>query len=517
MDALAATPAIALFVEHATAARPSFHLDEGNAAAVAELCRRLDGLPLAIELASAQVRLFTPEAMLQRLGDRIDLLAGGADLPSRQRTIRSTLDWSHRLLDAREQALFARLAVFTGGAPVEAVEAVCDDDQVGDVLETLSALLEKSLLLTVQDTSGTPRVAMLQTVRAYAWEQLQASDAFTSTRDRHAEWFLDLVLSCDPAHQPGATARWAELDRELPNVRAAIAWRTEQDDNVSLGLFATSLWVWYWLAGRMSEGQAWIESLRPRLDREDVLANDEVTAYFLEALGAVRFSLGAHDEAKVLLRQALAHYSAADDTEGVLIVSCLLAAMVPVDGDHAEAIELASVAVDRARALHLDWGLAFTLGVLGSTVRWYRSIHEGKAFQLEALQIARGVGDWFLIGHLLSRLAIGALSEGDLGEARTYLIEASDCCRLTLQMESTVFCLEVAGGLALAEGRTHDAVAIVGAADTLRARLDIPVWPALGAQRAKLVAVLRSATSDDEWDAAFAEGAAADPLDLLPR
>jgi predicted ATPase len=517
VDELGSASAVALYVEYATAVQPSFHLDATNAPAVAELCRRLDGLPLAIELAAAQTRLLSPEAILHRLGDRIDLLAGGSvDLPDRQRTIRSTLDWSHRLLNSNERALFARLAVFTGGASLDAVEAVCGVDSVDDVLETLASLLEKSLIVTVQDPGGDPRVAMLHTVRAYAWEQLQSTDDFASIRDRHANWFQELVISCDPAYHSGAIARWAELDRELPNVRAAIEWRTDRDDNAAIGLFAASLWVWYWLAGRMSEGRAWIDTLRPRLDRADVLADDSVAGCFAEAIGALRFSLGDHVGAGVVLRRALVHYTAADDDEGMMIVSCLLAAMVPVDGDTVEAIEFASAAVARARALDLDWGLAFALGVLGSTVRWYESPERGQAFQLEGLEIARRVGDWFLIGHMLSRLAIGALSEGDLDDARRFLVEASDCCRVTLQMESTVFCLEVAAALAFAEGRSLEAVRFVGCGDSLRERLDIPVWPALEARRAEVVAALVESVSPEEYLTAFAEGGSADPLVLLP-
>jgi hypothetical protein len=231
----------------------------------------------------------------------------------------------------------------------------------------------------------------------------------------------------------------------------------------------------------------------------------------------VRFSLGDHDGAEVLLRRALTHYTAAGDAEGTMIVSCLLAAMVPVDGDTAEAIELASAAVAEARALDLDWGLAFTLGVLGSTVRWHESTERGKAFQLEGLEIARRVGDWFLIGHMLSRLAIGALSEGDFDDARRFLAEASDCCRVTLQMESTVFCLEVGAALAFAEGRSLEAVRLLGSGDSLRERLDIPVWPALEARRADVVAALVESVSPEEYLTAFAEGSAADPLLLLPR
>ena len=419
VDDLRTEPAVALFVEHASAAKPTFRLDATNAGAVAELCRRLDGLPLAIELVAAHVRLLPPHTLLDRLGDRIDLPSNGSvDLPDRQRTLRATLDWSHRLLDAREQALFARISVFSGGASLDAVEAICGDESVGDVLETLSSLVEKSLVVIVDDQLGGPRVAMLQTVRAYAWEQLEARPEFAETRDRHADWFLNLALHCDPAHQPGATARWPELDRELPNVRAAIAWRAEQGDDAALSVFATSLWIWYWLTGRMSEGRAWIESLAPRLEPTGAVLDDEVEACFNEALGAIRFSLGDHSGAEVMLRRALDSYNACGDLEGSVVVSCMLASIVSARDDGSEGIELATSAVAGARAEGLDWGLVYTLAVLGGIVHRQEPGERGRALQLEGLEAAREVGEPILVGHILNQIAVGALADGDLDRAR---------------------------------------------------------------------------------------------------
>ncbi|WP_426574815.1 DUF4062 domain-containing protein [Aquihabitans sp. McL0605] len=518
VERLGAMAAVELFVEHATAARPAFRLDASNAAAVAELCRRLDGLPLAIELVAARTRLLSPEALLDRLGDRIDLLASGSvDLPDRQRTLRATLDWSHRLLDEREQALFARLAVFRGGASLEAVEAVCAAEPIDDVLETLSSLLEKSLVVLVEDTGAGPRIAMLQTVRAYAWERLLQRPELAATRDRHAERCLQLVLSCDPAHQARATNQWAELERDLPNVRAAIAWRTEQDDGAALGLFAASLWAWYWLGGRMSEGRAWIEGLAPRLDRAEGVADGEAEACVSEALGAVRFSLGDRAGAEALLRRALAAYRATDDLEGIAIVSCLLAVIIPaVDGSIAEAVELATAAVAGGRALGLDWGLAFALAVLGSVTRREGSVEQGIALQHEALVLAREVGELVLIGQILGQLAIGALRDGDLDEAASFLAEAADCCRLTRQTEETVFCLEIGAAIAFGDDRIREAAVLMGAADAIRDRVEVAVWPVMQAQRAALVAALAEALGPDEHAAARAAGCAADPFVLLP-
>jgi predicted ATPase len=169
------SPAVKLFVDRAAAARPGFALTAGNEQSVAELCRRLDGLPLALELAAARLRLLEPDELLDRIGTRLDLLAGGAaDLPERQRALRATLDWSYHLLTPTEWTLFARLSVFVGGATLVTAEAVCGDEQLTDVLEVMASLLEKSLLVHMTPATGPARFQMLHVVRSYAWEWLAA-------------------------------------------------------------------------------------------------------------------------------------------------------------------------------------------------------------------------------------------------------------------------------------------------------------------------------------------------------
>ncbi|MBX3314925.1 MAG: DUF4062 domain-containing protein [Actinobacteria bacterium] len=516
LDHVASSPAVALFVEHAMAARPSFRLDPSNVRAVAELCRRLDGLPLAIELVAARIRLLPPEAILERLGDRIDVLdSGSVNLPDRQRTLRATLDWSYRLLEADEQALFARLAVFAGGASLDAIEFVCHGEPVDDVLETLSSLLEKSLVVTFHDADVGPRIAMLQTVRAYAWRHLEEAAELVEVRDRHATWFQELAARCDPARHPGATERWAELDREVANVRAAIAWRTEQDDDAALGSIAASSWIWYWLTGRMSEGRVWIERLASRVRPPDRV-EPAVAASIWEALGAVRFSLGDHLEAEVLLRHALAAYGAADDAPGAAVASCMLALIVPANGDVAEAIDLATSAATSARSRELDWGLSFALAVLGGAIRRYSTPERGIEIQLEALEIAQQLDEPVLLGQLSCQLALDFLSEGDVAGAEPHLVRAARCCRRTHQVEGTVLTLEVAAAIAFVDGRPRDAAVLVGAANRLRERVEIPVWPVMQRRRTELLAALAEQVGPDDFEVAFAEGRLAEPFSLLP-
>ena len=196
VEGLTQYEAVRLFIERARRLRPNFSVTDENAPAVAEICARLDGLPLAIELAAARIKLLPPGAMLERLGSRLKLLGGGArDLPERQRTLRGAIEWSHALLDEDEQLLFARLAVFSGGRTLEAIEAVCDarGDLPMDALESVSSLLDKSLLRQEEGPEGEPRFMMLETIHEYARERLEASGEAEETRRLHAEYFLALA------------------------------------------------------------------------------------------------------------------------------------------------------------------------------------------------------------------------------------------------------------------------------------------------------------------------------------
>src|SRR6185503_2774563 len=265
-------PSVALFVSRARALQPDFELDRGNARAVAELCRRLDGLPLAIELAAARVRLLPPQAMLRRLDDRFRLLAGGAaDLPDRHRTLRATLDWGYDLLAEDERRLFRRLGVFRDGFTLAAVLAVCfggaegaDDDQEGEALELLASLLDKSLLVRHGNGDEEPRYSMLETIRAYAAGQLADAER-AELRRRHAAYFLDLAERGVPELTPASAAvPLAELAAAEDDLRAALQWALEQDDPEPALRLAGSLWWFWYLHGEYSEGRRWVDAALAR-------------------------------------------------------------------------------------------------------------------------------------------------------------------------------------------------------------------------------------------------------------
>jgi predicted ATPase len=250
--------AVTLFVDRAVAARPGFALTAENERSVAELCRRLDGLPLALELAAARLRLLEPGELLDRIGTRLDLLAAGAaDLPERQRALRATLDWSHNLLTPTERTLFARLSVFAGGASLAAAEAVCGGGELPDVLEVMASLLEKSLLVHVTPAAGPARFQMLHVVRAYAWERLADRGEVEALRARHAQWLLDAVRQDEGA--ASGDDRWDVLDAEIDNIRSVLTWALEQTDLAAAATLARELRPWWWIRGMVWEALEWLE------------------------------------------------------------------------------------------------------------------------------------------------------------------------------------------------------------------------------------------------------------------
>ncbi|MDX6386522.1 MAG: hypothetical protein QOD85_324 [Gaiellaceae bacterium] len=247
-EELATSDAIRLFVARARAVDPTFELNEENAGAVGRICERLDGLPLAIELAAARSKLLSPETMSRRLDQTLDLLTGGArDLPARQQTLRSTLEWSHELLNQAEQTLFARLAVFPGGWTLDAAEAVCADTGL-DVLAVLSALVDENLVRRLDPGAPEPRFGMLETIREYAAEQLELSGEAAEFRARHAQHVLEIAEAASAAMFAGddTESSYGRLEREHDNLRAALTWAVEADD-AELELRLALAFRWFWV------------------------------------------------------------------------------------------------------------------------------------------------------------------------------------------------------------------------------------------------------------------------------
>src|SRR5215218_6173572 len=262
LKALSQYEAVRLFIERAKSAKVDFEVTDESAPAVAEICVRLDGLPLAIELAAARITMLPPKAMLQRLSSRLKLLTGGArDLPVRQRTLRGAIEWSHTLLGDGEKTLFARMAVFSGGRTLEAVEAVCDalDDLPVDAFEGVSSLLDKNLLRQEEGPEGEPRFVMLETIHEYAREKLQESGEAEEIGRAHTEYFLALVEEAEPELVGAEQVAWMDrLEAEHDNLRAALSRSLKAGDSGSALRIGGALWRFWNVRGHFSEGRRWL-------------------------------------------------------------------------------------------------------------------------------------------------------------------------------------------------------------------------------------------------------------------
>jgi predicted ATPase/class 3 adenylate cyclase len=450
---LARVPAIDLFVQRAQAIVPSFALTAENAPVIAAICQRLDGLPLAIELAAARVRLLPPPALLERLERSLPVLTGGPrDAPARQRTLRDAIAWSHDLLEGDEPVLFRRLAVFRGGWTLEAAEAVAGDDGALDVLAGLTALADKSLVRSVAAAGPDPRFGMLETIREFGLEQLTAAGEDDATRRRHADHLVAFseALSAQlfAATEPELLAR---LAAELDNARAALVWLDQQGDEATLIRLAAGLgWVWF-VRGFGTEGIAWLERARaPRaavagpvraaalnwasvltLPRKDHAAAAELAALSVtllresgDASASLAMALLAHGRSTgysgdratgfALLEEALALARGLDHPLFIGAILDTIAEFAFLDGDLQRATTLATEALELQRRQQPLWGTSFSLALLGELALARADLPAAGAFYAESIALARALGDTTFLGAGLA--AIGTIA-ADVGEA----------------------------------------------------------------------------------------------------
>lgn len=412
--------AVQLFVERAQAVKADFALTAENAQAIAEICVQLDGLPLAIELASARVRLLTLQKLLAQLSQPLRLLTGGArDLPARQRTLRATLDWSYDLLTPEEQALFRRLAVFVGGWTLEAAEAVCGD---GDVLEGLQSLLDKNLL-TQAEHDGEPRYGMLQTVREYALEQLRNTHAGEPVLIRHLEYYLRLVEQTEPKLQGSEQIVWLKrLDRERDNLRLALEWSLNHgadSTRLQVGLqLAAALWRYWFMRGDLQEGRRWLELA---LARSEAFGRSKRRAQLLNAAGCLAWLQGdfAIGQAWLVESGEIAREVGATREHAYALG---WRAMIECELGHADtAQEQAGKSVELFREVNDRWGEAHSLFALGRG--WLKGGADATArpYYDESLSLFRELGDKWGIAVVVGQLGVIAGQAGDYAAARALL------------------------------------------------------------------------------------------------
>lgn len=465
-EVLAQYEAIRLFMDRAVAAQSSFRIDSQNALAVAEICHRLDGLPLAIELAAARIKILPPQAMLSRLQDRLRLLTGGErDLPARQRTLRDTINWSYDLLDGDERAMFRRLSVFTGGSSLHSLEAMCAHIETsgpqtlptpmiaiyrtrplsnlsigplaplqGDPLDVTQSLADKSLLwpeLGEAQEPGPgaeePRFTMLETIHEYAWERLLESGEAGALQSWHAEHYLELAERAEPELRGPSQVEWMKrLQAEHDNMRSALRWSLDNTrDDLAMRLGAALLPFWK-TRGHLTEGRMWLESAL----RQSAFTPTPERARALMAAGTLASAQADFIQARVLLEQSVTLFKEMEDRERTVDALRNLGNELRHQGDFEAAREHLSNGLALSRQLGDRWQMANLLGDLGIVMQALGEDKDARRMYEESLSIKRELKDKRGIAMMLVNIGEVARSEGDYNTAQPLYQEA-----LTLAQE----------------------------------------------------------------------------------
>jgi predicted ATPase/class 3 adenylate cyclase len=467
---------VQLFVERARDARPEFHLDAENAPIVGDIVTRLDGLPLAIELAAARLRTLSVQALRTRLDSRLGGLTGGArDVPERQRTLRAAIDWSHDLLDEPDRRLFSRFSVMAGGAVLDQVEATCGSaDELGrDVFDGLEALSEQSLLRVETETGGDPRFAMLATIREYAGERLAASAEAELIRDRHARAFLLLAETAAPHLVGSDGARWNDrLEIEHDNLRAALDWIIERDE-AALGLrMVAALWRFWQVRGHLYEGDERVHTVlaMPSAGEQPVALRARAES----AAGGIAW--WRSDFAATHRHYAAAlELARATDDKGLLAEALYNAGFVP-DPHETDSLQrylggkdLFEEGLALYRELDDDAGVASCLWALAFAAAGEDDIDRATELGRESLAISRGLGDPFRTGWAAHFVGMCLMVTGALDEAAQLFGESMDIWTAAGDKSGIVLLLSAIAMLADARGRPDRRWRLIGAVDRLRA------------------------------------------------
>jgi predicted ATPase len=506
--------AIRLFTQRAVDARAGVALTGADAEAVAELCRRLDGLPLAIELAAARARLLPPAALLRRLGNRLDMLTGGpADLPERQQTLRSTIDWSYDLLEPPEQLLFARLSIFPGGWTLDSAEAVCGNDGADDVLGVMSILLERSLIGLAESSADGPRFRMLEVIREYAQERLAEIEPGDETMCRQVEYLTGLAHAAEPHLRDREARHWdAVLEEELGNFRAAVNWLLARRDTPTAVSLIWAISIHLWTSDHLQEARRWLEAAHDDEDRLD--ERNRARLHFL--LGATAYEQGGYDEARDFMPQALEGFRATGDRREQASSLTMLGATHPHYGEDDAAAACLNEAIDILRSIDEPWSLAFALNTLTALVA-RDDLNAASVHAAEALDIAQRIDNEPLAAQALMQLGYLSLLRGDVAGARPILERSLMICRELRFREGMANCLDALAAVALREGNAERGAVALGGSDALRESVGAHVWPLLRAERDAIVAGVRRRLGDSTYSRAWETGRTLSHAELIAR
>jgi predicted ATPase/class 3 adenylate cyclase len=536
--------AVALFIERAAAVEPGFEVTNENAPAVAEICARLDGLPLAIELAAARTKLLPPKALLEWLSHSLTLLTGGArDRPTRQQTLRNTIDWSFSLLAADEQTLFARLSVFAGGCTLDMAEPVCNPEGEVDVLDGIAGLVDQSLLR--REGEDVPRYSMLQTVREYAMEKLHQRGEEDQIRRAHARYFLALAEAGEPELTARSQGEWlSRLDAELDNVRQAIGWFLLQGDVEPELCLASALFEYWRRRGSWSEGRRWLEaglqadhqampSVRAKAiwalgyfvnlqgDNEHARELLEEARDLFQALGDRRGSLraasnlgmvalwqGQYERARAFAEEGRRLATDLGDESNIALATFALGTIAWYQGDLIGATERYQDALVHARAVGDDYTTSFTLTMWGQVALHEGRLAEAEHLCIEGLTVARGAAMERVAAWVLQHLGRIALGQGDLGRAVELAHESLRLAREQGDRALVLYNMHLVARLAVARGDALCAAQLKGAERALREGLGMPLPPVYQAEEIEVLNQARSVLDGEEFTRAWQAGQA---------
>ena len=513
-EQLAANDAVRLFAARAGAVDPEFQLDEDNAAAIAEVCARLDGLPLAIELAAARSKLLPPEMMSRRLDRALDLLVGGAqDLPGRQRTLRATLEWSHGLLSEDERTLFARLAVFADGWTLDAAEAVCGGNGL-DVFETLAALVDKSLVRPLRRPTGEPRFAMLETIREYAAELLEASDEAETVHRRHCEHLLTRVEEASAAWHAGAepnASLFPILAEEHANLRAALTWAAAAGELELEVRLATAARWWWVVQGHLGEGRRFFDGVF----EHTVGGPSKLRAQALVQGAIFPFRQGDLELTRGLLQESLDLYQELGDEEGIARSTAELGSVAIAEGNLERAAELYEAAVPLFRKQGHVGRMAASVGNLGTIAHMQGDYATAVGYHGEAVQLAKSSGDIDGAAVNLHNLARSELALGRPGPGLEALRESLAIARQLGYREVIAYGLGGLAELAMIEGDPERTATMLGASEELFREIGVKPSPDDTETRERIAAYAVAQLGAERVAELLEEGAALDTEELL--
>ncbi|MBK7316935.1 tetratricopeptide repeat protein [Candidatus Villigracilis affinis] len=541
---------VILFVERARTAHPNFVLTENNASAVAEICRRLDGLPLALELAAARIKLLQPQAILARLDDKLKLLTGGArDLPTRHQTLRNTLEWSYDLLNQDEKILYARLSVFVGGFTFDAVEAVCNPDGKLDILESLTSLVNNSLVRQEETADGEPRFGMLETIRAYALERLSAGGEMEALRAQHAMYYGDAIankMGFMQLYTANATQWLNWLEREHDNIRVTLAWCLTNRRGVEFGAGLVSILFWFWYRrGYFIEGVMWADRLLtspfmqaeslPRvmalmssgmlavwqgkqdiglarlqegLALEQKLGDKQWLAPILMGNGVVLINMGRDRDAQPFFEQAVALFKEQGVAPFHAITLVHLGNAELGLGNPEKARAYHEEALAEARVISENWLIAFALNNLGEVARTQGQFDAARKYYEESEALLRATGDRGDVARFVHNLGYIAQHEEDLELAESQFRKSLTMFRRLGNRRGIAECLAGLAGLKAQQGQTEWGAIMLSAAESVLKITGGAWWPADRVEVERNRAMMQSALGPDEFAKAQKTGAA---------